>query len=451
MGTNVLNSIEELITFANMRKKYHDFVRQAIISAVLFSLLLLPFQLLYVNGLTELRPIIFIPIVLGIFWGAPAAVGIFLGHLVCNAICGQTGVLFLASSMMSALAAIGVRYLFYLPVSHDMVKGQYVHDFWSLLKFIISVLVTETVLSGAYSAMMCVFTEADFISVFRNVLFNNIHSVFIIGIPVMLFLPLLQKWANEPACTVEMDKALYGYSSVNAITFRKVMTLSILFVAMVCSMLFFGYRSGHSKVAASIDDVLLCFALIDVLFLLFTSFIIYYVQKELAEPLRALASKMKVEGETYSNEFDIISKSMDFVVSGSADLVSGNEHSILIGLTTKDFSKHFSIAEAREIINGICLNHVKGYISSVSGEGGYCGEASSGAEQVLIYTVYGATDSQIHLIAGDILDRLCQESVLIEKNRNLRYYYFGEKRKGLILHPDSQGSEANIIKKEDDL
>lgn len=383
---------------------------------------------MYASGLTELRAMAFIPVVLGIFWGVPAAIGIFLGHMICNAICAQTGVPFLLAVLIDPLSAIGARYLFYLPVGNGMVKGQYIHDFWSLLKFVIVVFITESVLSAVCSTILCLTSESSFGPLFKNILLNNIHSIYILGIPVMLFLPLFHKWADEPVSTIGKEEALYGYSSANSVTFRKVIVLSTIFATAVCAILMFMYKSGHGVVATSIEDVLSCFTFIDVLFLLFSAFIICLIQRELVVPLRTLASKLTVDGESYLNEFDIISKSMDFVVSGSAELLSGAEYSVIVGLTTKDQSKKYSIPEAREIINEICLRHVKGYISSVDGEGGYRGESSNGGEQMLIYTIYGASDSQIYEISDDILASLNQESVLIEKDKRFRFYYYGNKR-----------------------
>jgi len=415
-----------------MQKKSYIFIARALITAAVFLCATLPFRPSDASEILWQRPIAFIPIVLGIFWGAPAAIGIFLADLAHIAIYAPSGALIPGIALMNTLSAIGARYLFYLPVGHSMAKGQYIHDFWTLLKFITSVLITESILSAAVSASLSISTGSDFGPVFSTILFNNIHSTYIFGIPVMLFLPLLHRWADEPACTVRKEEALYGFSSANSVTFRKVMMLSILIASAECAVLLFKYKTGTSAIADSINDMLKFFTLTDVMTLLFSAFVIFLVQRELVDPLRSLASRLTIEGETYSDEFDIISRSMDFVVSGAADLISGTEYSILIGLTAKDCSKQFSVREAKEIINGICLNHVKGYISTVDGEGGYRGEDSAGSEQVLIYTVYGATETQIHGISDDILDRLNQESVLIEKNRSLRYYYYGKRENSYL-------------------
>ena len=166
-------------------------------------------------------------------------------------------------------------------------------------------------------------------------------------------------------------------------------------------------------------------AYLDILFLFLFAFSNHVVEKQLLSPIRTLAAKLSLDGEQYDNELDILSKRLDFIVSGNSSLLSSDEHSIIVGLSTKDYANRFSVEEAHGIISGICLKHVGGYISTKEAEGGYNGSVSSGTEQILIYTIYGASDEQIRAISDDVITALDQESVIIEKNRLTRYYYYG--------------------------
>jgi len=412
-----------------MAGKKTGFIFKVFITAAVYSALLLPSQLhLSVYQGTDIRPSAFIPIVLGIFWGSPAAVGIFLGNLFCDTVSYHSAIA-IFGSLLNGLAALVARCLYYLPVHCKMLRGQYIYDLWSLIKFIVTILVVELSLACGIGVVLNLYSGTPFSDGFNIVFLNNISSIYVFGIPVMLFLPYLSKWADEPSVTVEKNPALFGFKSIRSTAFRRVMISAILSAALLMLLFLLRVKFKGSLAADSLKDIFHFFAVVGVIFLVFSAAVIQFLQKKLVDPLQNVASRLSVEGETYSDEFDIISKSLDFIVSGSANLLSGNEFSIIIGLASKDFSKKFSVGEARGIINDICLQHVNGY-TSVDGVGGYKGENDAGMEQMLIYTIYGASDQQIREISDDILNRMNQESVLIEKNKSFRFYYYGNIRLG---------------------
>lgn len=461
--------------------KPKTFILRALITAVAYTALLLPFQLnLPILEGTDIRPSAFLPIVSGIFWGMPAAVGIFAGNLICDFICIDSP-LILLGSFLNALSAICARRLFYASWNHGITSGTYIYSFGSLLNFLTTMLSVELALCIPISLTVHFYSGASVLPTFQLIYLNNIHSNVILGIPAMLFLPAISKWADEPSGSVGMgrnilalafllssilfalpflysdlhpawcaitiipllgaavsaspvpllqkDKTLFGLQSIRFRTFRKLMCVSLVVSTIISGVLIFfilslNVRAGYSSLELFTKIYHLC-ADLDIIFLLLFSYSYDVVENGLLVPIRQLASKLSLEGVEYHNELDIINKRLDFVASENSSILSGDEHSIIVGLATKDYSRRFKISEARDIINGICLKHVGGYISTREAEGGYNGVDSIGSEHILIYTEYGATDAQIRSIADDIIISLDQESLLIEKNKMTRYYYYG--------------------------
>lgn len=464
--------------------KPKTFILKALITAVIYSALLLPFQLnLPILVGTDIRPSAFLPIVFGIFWGMPAAVGIFVGNLFCDLICIDSP-LILLGSFLNALSAICARRFFYASWNHGVTSGAYIYSFGSLVNFLITVLSVELALCLPISLTVHFTSGSPILPTFQLIFLNNIHSNVVFGIPVMLFLPAIGRWADEPsgdggigrnvlalaflvssilfvlpfhffdlhpawsvltiipllgaavsarpAPLLQRDKTLFGLQSIRFTTFRKLMCVSLVVSAVVSGVLIFFILSREAGTDYNTLELFtkiyhLC-AYLDIVFLLLFSYSYSVVEKGLLVPIRKLASKLSLDGVDYQDELDILNKRLDFVASENSSLLSGDEHSIIVGLSAKDHSKTFRIPEARDIINSICLKHAGGYLSADAGEGGYSGEDFTGSEQILIYSIFGATDAQIRAIADDILVSLNQESVLIEKNRMIRYYYCGEKK-----------------------
>ncbi|MDO5443315.1 MAG: hypothetical protein Q4G10_06550 [Bacteroidia bacterium] len=404
------------------------FVIKTIATALIYSALLLPFQInLPVFAGTEIRPSAFVPVVMGIFWGWPAAAGIFIGNLFCDFLCFKTPFIIIGS-VLNGFSAVLARAVFYVPVKrHPMVRGQYIYSLDSLLKFIFTVLVVELVLTVPISILVHLYSGESVMAAFSVTSFNNVLSNVFFGIPVMLYLPLAGKWADLPrrGNIIDGDPALYGFRSLRYTTFRRMMIFVLISSAALSAVIVFVTANPGADYILLITKTFHICATADIVYLIFFALSYHNLEKNIISPIHDVASKISLSGENYANELDIIKNKLDFVVSEGAEHISGDEFSIFIGLTTKDNSKRFSVSEANRIINNICLQHVSGYISSVDGIGGYRGGEYAGMEQMLIYTIFGATDSQIKAISNDILQELDQESVIIEKNRLVRYYYYG--------------------------
>lgn len=460
-----------------MQQKRKTFILRMLITALIYSALLLPFQIsLPLFAGTDIRPSAFIPIVFGIFWGTPAAIGVFFGNLCCDLYCFDTP-LVLLGSLLNALSALCARRLFYSTGKHPLTSGEYVYSFGSLMNFLLSSAVIELALSTGIGISVHYFSGAPVNQAVTIIFLNNMHSIVILGIPAMLFLPTVNRWADEPkgngkkrhvltaplfllsslilaipftvcepdplwtliliipligaiiatspTTPVAKDPALFGFQSIRYTTFRKLMLIAIV-TSIAVSLLFFSFSGKQNEdFATSFTRMYHMCAYLDILFLFLFAFSNHVVEKQLLSPIRSLAAKLSLDGEQYDNELDILSKRLDFIVSGNSSLLSSDEHSIIVGLSTKDYANRFSVEEAHGIISGICLKHVGGYISTKEAEGGYNGSVSSGTEQILIYTIYGASDEQIRAISDDVITALDQESVIIEKNRLTRYYYYG--------------------------
>lgn len=464
-----------VFNFVSMRGK---FILRAFITAVIYSSLLLPFELnLPMLAGTDIRPSAFIPIVFGIFWGMPAAVGIFVGNLVCDFFCINSPLIILGS-LLNGLSAICARKLFYASWNHGVASGGYIYSSGSLANFLYSMVCVEFALCLPISLTVHFYSGATVWSAFSLIFLNNVHSNIIFGIPAMLFLPVLKDYANEPkgskgnirgnvialcfilssvlfilpfilaephiswsALTViplvgaaiaapptppvKREKYFFGFQSIRYKTFRELMVIALCVSVLVSVSVILIIRNGEQGLELFTKAYHVC-AYMSVMFLILFAFSYHVVEKNLLVPVLGIASKLSLDGEKYSNELDILSKRLDFVVLENSAFLTGNEFSIIVGLTSKDNTVKYSIQEAREIINGICLKHVGGYLSSLEAEGGYAGGNIVGHEQVLIYTVYGASDEQICDISNDIIHTLNQESVLIEKNRMIRNYYYGK-------------------------
>lgn len=342
-----------------MGKKVMTFCCRSAVSAIIFVLLLIPYQtgLPLFDGV-DLKPSACLNVVLGIFWGVPAAVGVTIGSFFYDLVFSQPNILFgvIVNGPLTLLA----RYLFFLPVPGPMRKGQYIYDLSSLLKYIVTSLIIALLISVPYDSIITGQYGEQFLLNYSSNFNLNFHTAIVLGIPIMFVLPRFIRWADESSSAQEKDQALYGYMSLGSIAARRVMMLGILAAIILCFYIVQVFKSGASSLVDTRLKVFHLFSVVDIFFLLFGAASFHFIQKRFVTPLKDVASRLSIDGEQFSNELDIISKRLDFVVSGTVDLISGNEYSIIIGLTTKDFSKRYSLDEARLILDAICLSHVKG-------------------------------------------------------------------------------------------
>ena len=148
-----------------------------------------------------------------------------------------------------------------------------------------------------------------------------------------------------------------------------------------------------------------------------------FIERRLTTPLSALAEKVAIQGK---DELDVLSRSLDFVVmpqKGHEPIT--NEHRMFIGLNDKDANAQLiDSTTARSMIGKVCLNHVSGYTATGNASGGWVGEDNIVflEEEAIVYTIFGATDEQIHAIIQELLPLLNIEAILLEKNGSDRTF-----------------------------
>lgn len=450
-------------------------IRTAIMAGAYF-LILYPSQLLLplLPG-TEVRPAAFIPIVGGIVWGWPAALGVFLANLLSDSLIYQAGFASsLIGSIANGLAAVCARRC-YFAVSRAR-QGEYIYHLRSLLRYLFACTVAQLALCAVIALNLQYYSAAELWSVFPMLFLNNMESCVLLGLPVMLFVPLFmpgdypQKDRGGagryvlfilPAGILAAD-LLSGRASPEGLMWRMVLCLVLMaaFDVFAPELLpkedkkrFSTLRSKCFRtvmVTAEVLSLLFCAIVIltlspyvpetlvlwqkaymisaVVLTVMTVAFsvIIGIFQEKIATPLYHIARDIRTDEHTGKNDMEVLQDRLNFVAE-SADPLHGNEFVLYIGLTTRTGESSFSYGDARATVDAICLRHVSGYISSLDAVGGYNGEEASVTEETLKYTIFGATDEQIRAIAEEVGRALEQESILIEKNRTVRYYYYAQK------------------------
>lgn len=201
-------------------------------------------------------------------------------------------------------------------------------------------------------------------------------------------------------------------------------SLVSMVLALALSALFFvTLRSTCTETAALWTDVFVNTAVVLNLVLGAFIFLMWIVEKQLTEPLYQLALQSDGNGK---NELDILSRSLDFVVTPEdGGALPNNEYRLHIGLNDKDTNTpRFDTKSARRIIGEICLKHVTGYTATDGASGGWVGadETRFVEEESVLYTIFGATDEQVHAIIQELLPTLNIESVLLEKKGRHRSF-----------------------------
>ena len=95
-----------------------------------------------------------------------------------------------------------------------------------------------------------------------------------------------------------------------------------------------------------------------------------------------------------------------------------------VGLNDKDtYSQIVSTYEAKSIIDGICIKYVNGYTIQ-DANGVWADETERFTYENTVVCYFSDTDLEtIHKIADEIIEKLNQNSVLIEKNQVITEFY----------------------------
>lgn len=98
---------------------------------------------------------------------------------------------------------------------------------------------------------------------------------------------------------------------------------------------------------------------------------------------------------------------------------------LYIGLNDGDANEQLlPTDEARAIVDEICLSHTGGFTSYVA-RGGWKDDAAVFKEQTLVYVLTGVDDDALRSILDEVLARLNQRSILVERSEVDSYYYTG--------------------------
>ncbi len=105
----------------------------------------------------------------------------------------------------------------------------------------------------------------------------------------------------------------------------------------------------------------------------------------------------------------------------------GGKYTLYIGTNDKDtYRPVMALEQARELVNAICAGYTDGYTVSQA-EGGWVDEHRVlTRENTLVYTFYEASEGQIISIMDEVLEKLNQNSVLLERQDVTYCFYSGK-------------------------
>jgi len=107
-------------------------------------------------------------------------------------------------------------------------------------------------------------------------------------------------------------------------------------------------------------------------------------------------------------------------------MMTGNAKYIMyVGTNDKDtYEPVLPLDEARELANNICAKYVESGFTQIDARGGWLDDNGVLAqEDTLIYIFVDVTEDQLQKISDELLDKLHQSSILIEKQNALYTFY----------------------------
>ena len=104
------------------------------------------------------------------------------------------------------------------------------------------------------------------------------------------------------------------------------------------------------------------------------------------------------------------------------------QYVMYVGLNDKDtYEQMISAEEAKKIIDGICFSYLDGYTIQ-DAVGSWVDEKENATrEQTIVCYFNGADESTVYKIADEVINRLNQNTVLIEKDEIETSFYGGHK------------------------
>ncbi len=462
----------------------------ALAVGLLHFLFLLPMRSLFalLPG-TEVRPGSFIPPAAGIYFGMPAAIGVFIGNLLADIFSYKSlDLSMLFGSLLNFYMAYIPYRLWYATDKKHLKKDLFIYDSRSLVKYMIILLHSSLTAAIGVSLSLLMFAEVNPRDSLVQLFLNNFEFGLIFGVITLILLPkgkfkpLLPKGGFRRKTTsgavyfllllplviftlgfflgqdIQADQAGLALALISMCLSIGLMLLpvykpevskesemlktsirlrifiyfitAVILIAFALLLIFAGIYSSFEKDILRLWNMTYIAAGISLnLIMLIAALILHSMEKKITVPLYNLARAFQTEGNSKAtqNEMDAFSSAIDFYsVSMEGDENTTDEYKLYIGLTDKDARQQLlSVEEARALLGHICLDYVQGYMADET-TGGWLDEGQNKIqENTLVFTIFGATDQQIHRIADESIKSLNQEAILIIKNNKDHEFYTG--------------------------
>lgn len=473
-----------------MKKAFKEqlFITAAV--GLIYFLFLVPMSRLFalLPG-TEVRPGSFIPPAAGIYFGMPAAIGVFAGNLAADIFTYRTLDLpmFFGSLFNFFMAYIPYR-LWHATDKKNLNKDLFIYDSRSLVKYIAILLYSSVSAAVGVGFSMLMFAGVDpgdsIVPLFLNnfefgLIFGVVTLIllpkseykpmlpgevlrskaisrlayFLLLLPLMIFvyglffgqgftatdaglvLPLISVClalgimllpAYQPEASKESDMLK---TSIRLRIFMYFIT-AVMLIAFILLLVFVGFYSKVEPDTMRLWNATYMAAGISLNFIVLVSAVILRnMEKKITVPLYNLARALQTEDHTKTgkDEMDVLSSAVDFYsVSMEGDENTTDEYKLYIGLTDKDACEQLvTVEQARAVLGHICLDYVQGYMADETSGGWLDEEKNKIQENTLVFTILGATDEQIYGIADESIVALNQEAILIIKNGRQHEFYRG--------------------------
>ncbi len=462
----------------------------ALIVGLIYFLFLVPMSRLFalLPG-TEVRPGSFIPPAAGIYFGMPAAIGVFMGNLLADLFTYKSlDLSMLFGSLFNFFMAYIPHRLWYATDKKHLKKDLFIYDSRSLVKYMVILLYSALTSAMGVSFAMLMFAKVNPRDSILQLFLNNFEFGLIFGVITLILLP---KGKGKP----QLPKGLFRSKITSGAGYFLLLLPLLLFMLGLCLgqsfqvvepglalaltslclalglLLLPVYPPEASKESEMLKTsirlrifiyfmtavILIAFALLLIfvviysrvetdimrlwnmtyiaagislnLIMLISALILRSMEKKITVPLYNLARAFQTEdkAKTAKNEMDIFSSAIDFYsVSMEGEENTTDEYKLYIGLTDKDACQQLmSVEEARAVLGHICLDYVQGYMADET-QGGWLDEGHNKIqENTLVFTIFGANDDQIHRIADESIITLNQEAILIIKNNKHHEFYTG--------------------------
>jgi hypothetical protein len=476
-----------------MKRKISKNIAIAFVVGLLYFLFLVPMSRLFalLPG-TQVRPASFIPPAAGIYFGLPAAIGVFIGNLLADLLnYGNISTAMLFGSLFNFFMAYLSYRLWYACDKKQLKEDLIIYDSRSLIKYVLIMLYSSFTAAIGVSYSMLIFAGVSPADSILQLFMNNFEFALILGVISLILLPKTKLKPQLPKpilkaklCPWHLILLLLlpliifaaGFTSYPIFSALDAgLNLVLIAVSLGLASIFLPIHLPEksdenemlkSSIRLRIFIYFILAAMLTAFLLLLVFFIIYsriesdtntlwnmtylaagislnlimlisvlilrHMEKKITVPLynlaRAYQAEDKVKGN--SNEMDIFSSAIDFYsVNIDGDENSSDEYKLYIGLHDKDAREQLvSMEEARDLLGQICLDYVQGYMAAETSGGWLDQQENKVRENTLAFTIYGATDEQIHGIADEAILALNQEAVLIVKNNRQHEFYSGPAR-----------------------